>query len=172
MTTSELFDLLKLAQRIALEKHGVPNILQPGIIKELMMAEILGHDLIPQKDSADAKDNAGNTYEYLASIRRVNVTTNKGCSFQLDRVTPSNLNRVSRNKAFYFGIFSNHLEIEEIWKVEIPVILEEVERQLDKCKNNIAHVNFLLKWLEKNGTRVFHDASSEAQRKPQRENHS
>jgi len=155
MAASELFDLLKKAQRIALEKHGVPNILQPGVIKELMMAEILGHDLIPQKDSADAKDKKGKSYEYLASIRRVNVTTNKGCSFQMDRVTPSNLNRVTRNKAFYFGKFKDHLEVEEIWKVEIPVVLAEVKRQLEKCKNDIAHVNFLLNWLKENGTKVF-----------------
>lgn len=119
------------------------------------MAEILGHDLVPQKDSADAKDKDGNSYEYLASIRRVNVTANKGCSFQMDRVTPSNLNRVTRNKAFYFGIFKDHLEVDEIWKAEIPVVLAEVKRQLAKCKNNIAHVNFLLKWLEENGAKVF-----------------
>jgi len=155
MATSELIDLLKKAQRIALAKHGVPNILQPGAIKELMMAEILGHDLIPQKDSADAKDKNGNTYEYLASIRRVDVATNKGCSFQMDRVTPNNLNRVTRNKGFYFGVFKDHLEVDEIWKVEIPVVLTEVKRQLEKCKNDIAHVNFLLKWLEENGTKVF-----------------
>lgn len=155
MAASELIDFLKEAQRIALEKHGVPNILQPGVIKELMMAEILGHDLIPQKDYADAKDKNGNTYEYLASIRRVNVTTNKGCSFQMDRVTLNNLNRVTRNKAFYFGIFKDHLDVEEIWKVEIPIVLAEVKRQLEKCKNEIAHVNFLLKWLEGNGARVF-----------------
>lgn len=155
MAASELFDLLNEAQRIALEKHGVPNILQPGVIKELMMAEILGHDLIPQKDSADAKDKNGNSYEYLASIRRVASITNKGCSFQMDRVTPSNLNRVTRNKAFYFGIFKDHLEVEEIWEVEIPLVLAEVKRQLEKCKNDIAHVNFLLKWLEENGTKIF-----------------
>lgn len=119
------------------------------------MAEILGHDLIPRKDSADAKDRNGNSYEYLASIRRVNVTTNKDCSFQMDRVTPSNLNRVTRNKAFYFGIFKDHLEVEEIWKVKIPVVLVEVKRQLETCKNDIAHVNFLLKWLKENGTKVF-----------------
>ena len=119
------------------------------------MAEILGHDLIPQKDSADAKDKSGNTYEYLASIRRANLTSNRGCSFQMDRITPNNLNRVTRNAAFYFGIFKDHLEVEEIWKVEIPVVLAEVRRQLEKCKNEIAHVNFLLKWLEENGTKVF-----------------
>ena len=155
MSASELIDLLKAAQLIALHKHGVPNILQPGVIKELMMAELLGHDLVPQKDSADATDKHGNHYEYLASIRRLNVTTNKGCSFQMDRITLSNLNRVLRNNAVYFGIFKDHLEIEEIWKVDTSTILIEVKRQLEKCKNDIAHINFLLKWLQVNGTKVF-----------------
>ena len=155
MTTHNLFELLKSAQQLARDKYRVENILQPGVIKELMMAEILGHQLIPSKGAADAKDEQGGTYEYLASIKRINVTTNRGCSFQLDRVTPSNLRRVTRNTAFYFGIFLNHLEVEEIWRVEIPVVLKEVKRQLANCKNDIAHVNFLLKWLQNNGTKVY-----------------
>lgn len=53
MNEKSLIELLQNAQKIALEKHGVSNILQPGVVKELMMAEVLGHDLVPQKDSAD-----------------------------------------------------------------------------------------------------------------------
>lgn len=152
---SLVFELLKAAQQLARDKYHVTNILQPGVIKELLMAEILGHELIPSKNSADAKDKQGGTYEYLASIRRINVASNRGCSFQLDRVTPKNLRRVTRNNAFYFGIFLNHLEVQEIWRVEIPVVLEEVKRQLANCKNDIAHVNFLLKWLQNNGKKVY-----------------
>jgi hypothetical protein len=154
-SSHQLFELLKQAQKIALNDFGVTNILQPGVIKELMMAELLGHELIPQKDSADAKDADGNFYEYLASIRRVNVKTNKGCSFQMDRVTSNNLSRVTRNSAFFFGIFKDHLEVEAIWRLETPIVLDEVKRQLDSCRNEIAHVNFLLKWLEENGLLVF-----------------
>ena len=119
------------------------------------MAEVLWHELVTQKDSADARDSSGNTFEYLASIKRVNVKTNKGCSFQMDRMTRNNLHRVTRNTAFYFGVFSDHLVLAKIWKVEILVVLDEVERQLDRCKNDIAHVNFLLRWLEDQGERVF-----------------
>jgi hypothetical protein len=155
MSASEIMDLLKKTQDIAEYKFGITNILQPGVIKELIMAEILGHKLVPQKDLPDAQDDKGGYYEYLASIRRVNVKTNKGCSFQMDRVTPNNLSRVTRNQAFYFGIFKTHLEIEEIWCVEIDVVLEEVKRQLQNCKNDIAHVNFLLKWLQLNGRLVY-----------------
>lgn len=154
MTNSKLIQHLKSAQEIAFKEHGIENILQPGVIKEMIMAEILHHTLIPQKDCADAEDSEG-TYEYLASIRRVNVKTNRGCSFQMDRVTQSNLRRVTRNKAFYFGIFRNHLEIDEIWKVETHIVLTEVKRQLENCKNEIAHVNFLLSWLVKNGKVVY-----------------
>ncbi|MBS3823823.1 MAG: hypothetical protein KGY53_07970 [Wenzhouxiangellaceae bacterium] len=155
MKEKTLIDLLQHAQKIALAKHGVSNILQPGVVKELMMAEVMGHELVPQKDSADAKDQQGNTFEYLASIHRVGVKTNRGCSFQMDRMTRGNLHRVTRNSAFYFGIFSGHLTLAEIWRVEIPVVLAEVERQLDRCKNDIAHVNFLLRWLKVNGKRVW-----------------
>ncbi|UNU74200.1 hypothetical protein LU293_04720 [Moraxella nasovis] len=161
MKSSEIIDLLLQAQSCAEKTHGISNILQPGIVKELIMAEILGHQLIPQKDLPDAKDESGNFYEYLASIRRVNTKTNKGCSFQMDRITKSNLSRVTRNRAFYFGIFKNHLEIEQVWIVEVPIILQEVERQLDKCKNEIAHVNFLLKWLETNGKLVYQTQNHE-----------
>ena len=152
--TDEIISLLRKVQAIAEKELSITNILQPGIIKELMMAEILGHKLINQKDSADAEDEYG-SYEYLASIRRVNVKTNKGCSFQMDRMTPSNLQRVKRNKAFYFGIFKNHLEIDEIWKVTTNTVLEEVNRQLTSSKNNISHVNFLLKWLKSKGVKIY-----------------
>ena len=119
------------------------------------MAEVLWHELVTQKDSTDASDSSGNTFEYLASIKRVNVKTNKGCSFQMDLMTRNNLHRVTRNTAFYFGVFSDHLVLAKIWKVEILVVLAEVERQLDRCKNDIAHANFLLRWLEDQGERVF-----------------
>ena len=155
MSSTEILDLLKEAQRIATDRYGIANILQPGVIKELIMAEILGHTLIPQKDLPDAKDADGKFVEYLASIRRVTGKTNRGCSFQMDRVTPNNLTRVTRNAKFYFGIFRSHLDIEQIWEVESSLILEEVKRQLEGCKNDIAHVNFLLKWLEREGRLVF-----------------
>ena len=157
--TDEILALLKEAQSIASKKLGVGNILQPGIIKELVMASVLGHELIPQKDLPDARDRSGNSYEYLASINRVGVRANKGCSFQIDRVTETNLSRVTRNKAFYFGIFRIHLDLDEIWRVETEIVLEEAERQLGGGKNQIGHVNFLSKWVKENGVRVYPEAS-------------
>ena len=155
MSSSEITDLLIRAQKLADQEHGISNILQPGIIKELIMAEVLGHTLVPQKDLPDARDEFGNFFEYLTSIRRLNVKTNKDCSFQIDRVTGNNLSRVTRNKAFYFGIFRNHLEIDEVWEVKTTTVLAEVKRQIGSCKNTIAHVNFLLNWLKTNGYKIY-----------------
>ena len=72
---SEIIKLLKKAQKLA-TNVGINNILQPGVIKELIIAEILGHTLIPQKNLPDAKDNQDHYYEYLSSINRKNVKTN------------------------------------------------------------------------------------------------
>ena len=159
---NHIVELLREAQVLALQGFGISNILQPGIIKELIMANVLGHQIIPQKDASDAKDKDGNMYEYLASINRIEVRTNKGCSFQIDRIVKNNLSRVTRNKAFFFGIFKDHLELEEIWEIDIPTVLEEVQRQLASCKNEIAHVNFLLKWVKENGGKVFPKESCRA----------
>ena len=158
-SAQQIVSLLNEAQALATKDLFIENILQPGIIKELIMASVLGHDIIPQKDMPDAKDQAGNTYEYLASINRMGVKTNRGCSFQIDRITKRNLSRITRNVAFYFGIFKTHLELDEIWRIETDTIVREVQRQLKGCKNEIAHVNFLSKWVKEMGSRVYPQAS-------------
>lgn len=148
-----ILDELIQAQSIALTNFGIENILQPGIIKELIMARVLGHKPVPKKRDADAVDDEGNLYEYLSSIVRT-TKNNKGSSFQVDRVTADNLQRITRNKCFYFGFFKDNLNILEIWRVETDAVLAEVQRQLTLCKNKIAHVNFLTKWVHSSGTKV------------------
>ena len=151
---SEIINLLKKAQKLA-TSIGINNILQPGVIKELIIAEILGHTLIPQKDLPDAKDNQNHYYEYLSSINRKNVKTNKGSSFQIDRLTKSNLKRIIRNSGFYFAFFEDHLTVEEIYRLETADVLKEVKRQLRLCKNKIGHINFLTKWVKMTGKRIY-----------------
>lgn len=49
-------------------KIGIVNILQPGLVKEMIIADILGHELIHSKRQADAHapDNPEEKYEYLS----------------------------------------------------------------------------------------------------------
>ena len=58
---------------------GVHNILQPGLVKEMIMAEVLGHKVIISKRAADACDlnDESIQYEYLSC--------KEGGSGQLDR---------------------------------------------------------------------------------------
>lgn len=52
---SQIIRLVREAQEFAL-KIGIPNILQPGLVKEMIITQILGHQLIISKRDADACD--------------------------------------------------------------------------------------------------------------------
>ena len=59
---------------------GIPNLLQPGLVKELIIADLLGHQPITSKRDADACDPNDPTilYEYLSC--------KEGGSGQFDRM--------------------------------------------------------------------------------------
>lgn len=147
MDISALMALIRDAHKLAKE-CGIANVLQPGIIKELIIAEQLGHEVIPDKAKADATDADGNLYEYLSSL----TTSN---NFQIDRVTKENSHRITRNRFFYFAFFSDTITPSEIYEIDTAVVLAEANRQLGNSKNSISHMNLSGKWVRKNGRRIF-----------------
>lgn len=145
------------AQELAL-KIGIPNILQPGLVKEMIMAETLGHELIHSKRDADAcdPDDPSIKYEYLSCY--------EGGSGQLDRMfkepqeeREKSLYRIWRNKKIYLAIFlkSKPLKIKVIYEIEPKVLVKETERQLDRSRNAISHVGFSENWAIDNGKVVY-----------------
>ena len=62
---------------------GIQNILQPGLLKEMIIADILGHEIIHSKRDADARsyENPNEKYEYLSC--------KEGGRGQLDRMFKS-----------------------------------------------------------------------------------
>lgn len=145
------------AQELAL-KIGIPNILQPGLVKEMIMAETLGHELIHSKRDADAcdPDDPSIKYEYLSCY--------EGGSGQLDRMfkepqeeREKSLYRIWRNKKIYLAIFlkSNPLKIKVIYEIEPKVLVKQTERQLDRSRNAISHVGFSENWAIDNGKVVY-----------------
>lgn len=139
-------------------KIGIPNILQPGLVKEMIISEILGHDLIHSKRDADAcdKNNLSIKYEYLSCY--------EGGTGQLDRMFKApadkraeSLHRITRNQIIYFAIFykSNPLKIKVIYEIKPLVLLKEIKRQLDRSSNNISHVGFSEDWAGKNGKIIY-----------------
>ena len=63
----KIIELVVKAQDLA-RSIGISNLLQPGLVKEMIIADLLVHDLITSKRDADACDPNDPTikYEYLS----------------------------------------------------------------------------------------------------------
>ena len=156
---SKIIELIIKAQKLALS-IGISNILQPGLVKEMIISETLGHELITSKRDADAhdKNDPSIKYEYLSCY--------EGGTGQLDRMFKSpadkrteSLHRITRNKMIYLAIFykKNPLKIKIIYKIQPSVLLKETERQLDRSSNQISHVGFSEDWAKPNSMVVYRD---------------
>ena len=139
---------------------GISNLLQPGLAKEMIIADILGHELIHSKREADAQavDNPDEKYEYLSC--------KEGGRGQLDRMfkeppdkREASLTRITRNSKIYYAVFfaDNQTRCKIIYELEPDVVLEEAERQLDRSRNAISHVGFGIRWIRQHGKVVYED---------------
>ena len=97
----QIINYIRKAQEIAAQ-HGFKNLLQPGLVKELVVADILGHEVHRTKHEPDAFDptNLNRKFEYLSCF--------EGGTFQLDRMFKwpadkrvKSLARITRNAAIY-----------------------------------------------------------------------
>jgi hypothetical protein len=154
---AQIINYVRKAQEIATQ-HGFKNLLQPGLVKELVVADILGHEVHRTKHEPDAFDPAdpNRKFEYLSCF--------DGGTFQLDRMfkSPSDkraksLERITRNTAIYCAVFDEEspLDVITIYEVSVDVMLREAERQLDASRNDISHVGFTIKWAQQHG-KVVH----------------
>lgn len=141
---------------------GIQNLLQPGLVKEMIIANILGHELITTKRHADAHDpnDAKVLYEYLSC--------KEGGSGQLDRMfkkpeakRQKSLNRIRRNAKVYLAVFyeANQTKAKVIYELEPAAVVDETERQLDRSRNVISHVRFPEAWAKSHGKLVYEDKS-------------
>lgn len=154
---SKVIRLVKEAQTIA-ARHGYTNLMQPGLIKELAIAEILGHKVIAAKREADAYDreNPDRKFEYLSCF--------EDGTFQIDRMFKrpeekrrKSLQRIARNAAVYCVVFRRNapLDVKVIYEVPTDAMVREAERQLDISRNDISHVGFTQAWCEEHGRVVY-----------------
>jgi len=155
----KIIELVIKAQELALS-IGIPNILQPGLVKEMIISETLGHKLIASKRDADGcdKNDPSIKYEYLSCY--------EGGTGQLDRMFKSpaekraeSLYRITRNKLIYLAIFykKNPLKVKVIYEIQPSVLLKETEHQLDRSSNKISHVGFSEEWAKSNSKVVYQE---------------
>jgi hypothetical protein len=153
----EIVAHINKAQEIA-QRNGIKNLLQPGLVKELILASILEHQVKPSKHDSDAFDpnDPARQFEYLSCL--------EGGTFQLDRMRKSppekrakSLERITRNSKIYCAVFSENspLTPRVIYEVEVAPFRSESERQLDASANDISHIAIPIAWVQKHGRRVF-----------------
>jgi len=157
---SQIINYVRMAQEIAAE-HGFKNLLQPGLVKEIIVGSILGHEVHRTKHEPDAHDpvDPSRKIEYLTCTQG-----NKKGTFQFDRMFKSppdkrakSLERISRNAAIFCAVFAEKrpLDVIIIYEVPVNVMLQEAERQLDASRNKISHVSYPIKWAEECGKVVY-----------------
>lgn len=139
---------------------GINNILQPGLVKEMIIADLLGHELIATKRDADARDpnNPSIVYEYLSCKERGTGQLDRMFKQPEDKRQES-LNRIRRNTKIYYAVFYEHnqTKVKVIYEIEPKVMVEATERQLDRSRNAISHVGFSERWARENGKVVYQD---------------
>ena len=161
----KIIELVLKAANLA-RSIGITNLLQPGLVKEMIIADILGHTLIHSKRDADAcaPDDPSKKYEYL-SCKEIGTG-------QLDRMfkepphkRAKSLNRITRNDKIYFAVFysENQTKAKVIYELDPLVVEQEANRQLDRSHNDISHVGFSEKWVSENGTVVYMDQEASQQ---------
>jgi len=149
--------LIRQAQALA-SSIGIPNILQPGLVKEMIIAEILGHEVIYTKHDSDARDpqDPNVLFEYLSCL--------EGGTGQLDRVfnmpedkRRASLQRIQRNQKIYLAIFfkKEPLRVKVIYELDPETVRKETEAKLDRSSNEISHVGFSEPWAKVNGKVVY-----------------
>ena len=155
----QIIGLVARAAELA-KSAGIPNLLQPGLVKEMIIAEILGHTLITGKRDADAHapGDPNEKYEYLSC--------KEGGSGQFDRMFKEpadkrarSLFRVTRNAKIYLAVFysSEQTKCKAIYELTPSVVAAEANRQLDASANAISHVSLSVEWASRNGTIVWRD---------------
>lgn len=155
----KIIELVLEAAKIA-KTVGIQNILQPGLVKEMIIADHLGHQLITTKRDADAcsLEDPSILYEYLSC--------KEGGTGQFDRMfkepddkRQESLNRIRRNTKVFFAVFYAHeqTKVKVIYELESKVVVSETERQLDASRNSISHVGFTESWVKRNGRVVYAD---------------
>lgn len=142
---------------------GIHNLLQPGLVKEMVIADLLGHELIHTKRDADAhaKGNPQEKYEYLSCKGGGTGQLDRMFKFPADKRAES-LRRITRNKMVYFAVFyeANQTKCKVIYAIDPNIARQEAERQLDASRNDISHVGYSENWAKKHGTIVYQNAAA------------
>ena len=144
-----LINDLKQIQSGFFSKFGVTDIITNSKIFEILIADSLGHILIPgHSGSRDARDNAGNEFEYKHFKEG-----SSNHSWTFNDFSDTTIEKLTNTKAVIFA----HIQDEDVefskfdWYYEVPgrVISDYLKEATKKIKNNRKMINVSPKQIEK-----------------------
>jgi len=136
---------LRKAQEIAVTDFGVGDITLKGRIREILIAEKLGHEIIVGSKDADARDKSGAVFEYL---------TSKSGKFQVTHLTEENMYRITRNDAIICANFNSPIEIDSIWRVNVADYMARMEGRRPWPENKQNNFTIPIRWVESVGKQL------------------
>lgn len=151
---SKLTEAIRELNRLA-KQEGF-NIFQPGMAKEIIIADALGHIALPSKHGPDAKTRDGLLCEYLSML--------EGNPAQIDRMyaSPSkklerSLDRIRRNDLVFVAVFcrNDHLHLLRVYEVDKTETVNSARDQLSRYKIPIGHVHFTEEFASTYGKIVY-----------------
>ncbi len=138
---------------------GMDNLLQPGLVKEMIIVDILNHRLIYSKRDAEACSiNDGNESMDTCLAGKDGADNWTGCSRRLPR-SDQHPCEESREIQLFTPLFLTPTTRRNArgYKIEPKILLLETERKLNKSESDIFHVGFTETWARRDGMIVYED---------------
>ena len=161
----------RIQEGFSLLREEIPNCnpLAPGFLKEVTLADLLGHKVETAKHHADAWDMDGNAMEYICvmeNVRNPETGKMKYRNFAIDgmfsspfKLKEGSLDRIRRNKDIYYAFFrEGGLKIYELRRGSPKDLEELVDAQLtrrDKPEKNEHTVGISKTWVRENCEKII-----------------
>ena len=156
----EIADKLTEVSYIASQHLNINNIFYNEKFTEVIVAQILGHEINLGTRDPDAFDG-----EKWIEYKSINLSTEGPKSFQFHWLSNAKLLKFKKLDSIYFIIRDNAI-ILEIWKLNASVFVEDMEKTakkseaerilLGKAKNINAHKSYSLDAIKKKGARLVY----------------
>lgn len=134
-----MLELMKQVVEQSKEKYGVSSIYKPGMFLRVMIAEVLGLDIV----GGDLYDKSGNRCKCIFANKDL-------MNFQLSNVSVGNFSRVSKYKKFIFCSMLDSFNIDKVYICDDYQIIHDKAMEMVKKKRNCAHINITGKWIKEN----------------------
>jgi hypothetical protein len=161
-------DLIEACKNLQSEadRLGIRNIYRPGLARELVIAQALGHEVLAEGGGADAKDSEGNLYEYLHAKDQVSRNKGKDWSGKKDPMAFSQFSqtgmtkknykgRITRNKSYIFAIFYGHLTLVEAIEVSSEKVLSYAQNTYIPTTTKPTALSIDLQWVREEGKTIY-----------------